>query len=114
MEIQAAQLRQQIEPTRTAMTAKLDLLTQYMSQKVPATVAQTVIAPVRGLQETTTKSMLLLQQYPWLIIAGGALFGYQLRGAYTRRISSVQRPPQRATGATPTVPLRPPLAASVP
>lgn len=30
MEIQAAQLRQQIEQTRTAMTAKLDLLKQYV------------------------------------------------------------------------------------
>jgi membrane protein len=104
MEIQAAQLRQQIEQTRTAMTAKLDLLKQYVSQRVSATVEQTVIAPVRGLPETTTKGTKLLHQYPWLIIAGGALFGYYLRGAQTRPIRSVQSPPQRAMGASPTVP----------
>jgi len=60
------------------MTAKLDLLKQYVWQRVSATVEQTVIAPVRGLPETTTKGTKLLHQYLWLIIAGGALFGYYL------------------------------------
>ena len=106
MEIQVTQLHQQIEQTRTAMTAKLDLLKQYALQKVPATVEQTIFAPVRGLQETTTKGTTLLHQYPWLIIAGGALFGYSLRGAQTRPIRSVQSLPQRAMGASPTVPRR--------
>jgi membrane protein len=104
MEIQATQLRQQLEQTRTAMTAKLDLLKQYAPQKASATVEQTVIAPVRGLPETTTKGTKLLHQYPWLIIAGGVLFGYYLRGAQTRPIRSVQSPLQRAMGAAPTVP----------
>jgi hypothetical protein len=104
MEIQATQLHQQIDQTRTAMTAELNLLKQYVLQKVPATVEQTVIAPVRSLQETTTKGTTLLHQYPWLIIAGGVLSGYYLRGAQTRPIRSVQSPPQRAMGASPTVP----------
>ena len=56
MDIQAAQLRQQIEQTRTAMTAKLDLSKQYVSQRVAATVEQSIIASVHGLLETTTKS----------------------------------------------------------
>ena len=106
MDIQAAQLCQQIEQTRTAMTAKLDLSKQYVSQKVAATVEQSVIASVHGLLETTTKSMTLLQHYPWLIIVGGALFGYQLNSAHTRPIRPVQKsvstgcggPPHRATG----------------
>jgi len=78
MEIQATQLHQQIDQTRTATTAELDLLKQYVLQKVPATVEQTVIAPVRSLQETTTKGATLLHQYRWLIIAGEVLFGYYL------------------------------------
>jgi hypothetical protein len=104
MEIQATQLHWQREQTRTAMTAKLDLLKQYVSQKVPAIVEQTVIAPVRSLRETTTKGTALFHQYPWLIIAGGALLGYYLRGAQTRPIRSAQSPPQPAIGASPTVP----------
>jgi membrane protein len=104
MDTQAAQHRQQIEQTRTAMTAKLDLLKQHVSQKVATTVEQTVIAPVRGLQLTATKSTTLLQQYPWLIIVGGALFGYQLSGSNTRLIRPVQSPPQRTMAAPPTVP----------
>ena len=99
MDIQAAQLRQQIEQTRTAMTAKLDLSKQYVSQKVAATVEQSVIASVHGLLETTTKSTTLLQQYPWLIIVGGALWGYRLNGAHTRPIRPVQSPSQQAMGA---------------
>jgi hypothetical protein len=104
MEIQAIQLRQQIEQTRIAMTAKLDLLEQCVSQKVSATLEQTVIALVRSIQETTTKGTTLLHQYPWLIIAGGALFDSYLRSAQTRPIRSVQSPPQQAMGVFPTVP----------
>jgi hypothetical protein len=101
MDTQATQYRQRIEQTRTAMTAKLDLLEQQVSQKVAATVEQTVIAPVRGLLWTTTKSTTLLQQYPWLIIAGGALCGYWLSGAKARPIKPLQSPPQRAIGTPP-------------
>jgi hypothetical protein len=99
MDTQAIQHRQRIEQTRAAMTAKLDLLEQQVSQKVAAAVEQTVIAPVRGLFWTTTKGTTLLQQYPWLIIVGGALFGYRLSGANARPIRPVQSPPQRAIGA---------------
>jgi membrane protein len=104
MDSQAAQLGQQIEQTRTAMTAKLDLSKQYVSQKVGATVEQSVIASVYGLLETTTKSTTLLYQYPWLIIVGGVLWGYWLNGTRTRPIRPVQSPPQQAMGAAPTVP----------
>jgi membrane protein len=104
MDSQAAQLGQQIEQTRTAMTAKLALSKQNVSQKVTPTVEQSVIASVVGLLQTTTKSKTLLYQYPWLIIVGGALFGYQLRGAHTRPIRPVQSPSQQAMGVLPTVP----------
>jgi hypothetical protein len=100
MDTQVIQYRQRIEQTRTAMTAKLDLLEQRVSQKVAETVEQTVIAPVRGLLWTTTRSTTLLQQCPWLIIAGGALFGYWLSGANARPIRPVQSPPQWAIGAS--------------
>jgi hypothetical protein len=101
MDTQAAQHRQQIERTHTAMTAELDLLKQHVSRKVAMTVEQTVIAPVRGFLWTAAKSTTLLHQYPWLIIAGGALFSYRMGGANTRRIRPVQNPPQRPVRAPP-------------
>jgi membrane protein len=112
MDSQAAQLRQQIEQTRIAMTAKLNLSKQGVSQKVAATVEQSVIASVYGLLETTAKSTTLLARYPWLIIVGGALFGYQLNGAHTRPIRSPQSPSQPAMGGPLTA--APELAPGIP
>jgi hypothetical protein len=103
MDSKALQLHQQIERTRTAMTAKLDLLEQRVSEKVAVTMEETMVTPVRGLLWTPTQGTTLLQQYPWLIIAGGALFGYRLRGAKTRPMSPVQSPPQHAVEATPAM-----------
>jgi membrane protein len=84
LDAQPAQLRHQIEQTRAAMGAKLDLLEQYVSQRVATTVEETVVAPVRGIQETVTRSTTVLHQMPWLIVAGGALLGYQLSHARAR------------------------------
>ena len=81
------------------MDAQLTQLEQHVSQMPAAILEQTVGAPVRGVQETVTRATTLLHQYPWLIIAGGALLGYQLRHARARPVRPVQSPPQRAAVA---------------
>jgi hypothetical protein len=67
MEAQTAQLREEIEQTRTAMADRLDLVKQHISHRVAATLDQTLIAPVRGVQATITRSTTVLHQAPWLI-----------------------------------------------
>jgi membrane protein len=112
MDTQPVQLRQQIEQTRAAMAGKLALLEQRVSQSMAATLEQTVVAPMRGVQETVTHSTTMLQQMPWLIIAGGALLGYQLNRANARSTRPALRTPQRAVetplfqppSAAPTMP----------
>jgi hypothetical protein len=52
--------------------------------------------PVRGMQETAARATALLSRYPWLIIAAGALVGYQLHRAKTRPARPVPHPPPRA------------------
>jgi membrane protein len=99
MDAHAAQLRHQIDDTRTAMDAQLTQLEQHISQMPAAIIEQTVGAPVRGVQETLTRATTLLRQYPWLIIAGGALMSHQLRRAKARPVRSVQSLPQRAAVA---------------
>jgi membrane protein len=76
MEAQSTQLRAEIEQTRTAMAARLDLVRQHISHRVAATLDQTLIAPVRGVQATITRSTTVLHQAPWLIIVMGGLLGY--------------------------------------
>src|SRR5262245_61218080 len=96
MDSKATQYRQQIEQTRAAMTAKLDLLEQRVAETVATTVEQAVVTPVRGLLRTTTECTALLQRYPWLIIVGGALLGSKLRDTNDTPQRPVQSPPQRA------------------
>ena len=98
MDAHAAQLRRQVDETRAAMDAQLTQLEQHVSQMPAAIIEQTVGAPVRGVQETLTRATTLLYQYPWLIIAGGALASYQLRRARARPVRPVQSLPQRAAG----------------
>ncbi len=95
MDTQPVQLRQQIEQTRTAMAATVELLEQRVSQSVAATLEQTALAPIRGVQETVIRSTTMLHQMPWLIIAGGALLGYQLNRANARSTRPALRTPQR-------------------
>jgi hypothetical protein len=99
MDAHAAQLRRQIDATRAAMDAQLTQLEQHVSQMPAAILEQTVGGPVRGVQETLTRATTLLHQYPWLIIAGGALVSYQLRRARARPVRPVQSLPQRAAVA---------------
>jgi membrane protein len=100
METHTAQLRHQIDETRAAMDAQLTQLEQHVSQMPAAILEQTVGGPVRGVQETLIRATTLLQQYPWLIIAGGALVSYQLRRARARPVRPVQSLPQRAAVAS--------------
>jgi membrane protein len=93
MDAQVAQFRQQIEKSRAAMMAKLDLLERHVSQRVAATLEQTVVAPVQAVQETVTRGATLLHRRPWLILAGGGLLGYQLGHGSARPTGSVQRLP---------------------
>jgi hypothetical protein len=60
MDAHSVQLRQQIAQTRVAMTAKLELLEQHASRRVAVSMEQTVVAPVRGYQETMTRSTRVL------------------------------------------------------
>jgi membrane protein len=91
MDAQATQFRQQIEQSRAAMTAKLDLLERHVSQRVAATLEQTVVAPIQAVQETVSRGATLLHRVPWLILAGGGLLGYQLGRGSARPTGSVRR-----------------------
>jgi membrane protein len=104
MDAYAAHLRQQIEHTRAAMTAKLDRLKQHVSQLVATSLEQTVVAPVRGVQETVTRGTTMLQQAPWLIIAGGGLLSYQFSRPDARAARPVPSPPERPAVAPPVQP----------
>ena len=93
-----------MDATRAAMDAKLTQLEQRVSQMPAALLEEHVLGPVRGVQETAAKATTLLHQYPWLIIAGGALLGYQLRRAHRRPVRPVQPPPPRAAVTPPREP----------
>jgi len=104
MDAHAAQLRHQMDATRAAMDAQLTQLEQRVSQMPAALLEEHVLGPVRGVQETAAKATTLLHQSSWLIIAGGALLGYQLRRAHRRPVRPVQPPPPRAAVTPPREP----------
>jgi hypothetical protein len=79
------------------MAATLDLLERPVSQKVAATVEQTVIGPVRSVQAMMARDTIVLQQAPWLIMAVGGLLGY----ASARKARLLQRPSARAIATPP-------------
>ena len=112
MDADAAQLRRQIERTRTAMAADLDLLESRASQTVATRLEQAVVAPVRGVQETVVRSTALLHRMPWLIIVGGGLLGYELSRAGDRSSRTVRNPPELTTVIPPSEP--PPLERPMP
>jgi hypothetical protein len=95
MDTHATQLRHQIDETRAAMDATLTELEQRVSQVPAVLLEQHVLGPMRGMQETVTRATALLHRYPWLIIAAGALVGYQLRRAKGRPVRPVQHPLMR-------------------
>jgi hypothetical protein len=96
MAAHSVQFRQQIAQTRATTTAKLELLEQHVSRRVAETMEQTVVVPMRGLQVTVTRSTTVLHQKPWLIIAAGALLGYQLNRANGRSTPLAMPVPERA------------------
>jgi membrane protein len=110
MDAHAAQLRHQMDETRAAMDAKLTQLEQRVSQMPGALLEQHVLGPVRGVQETAARATTWLDQYPWLIIAAGALLGSQLRRAHSRPARPVPHPAPRVAVTPPREP--PPTRAS--
>jgi hypothetical protein len=96
MDAHAAQLRHQMDATRTALDATLTQLAQRVSQMPAVLLEEHVLGPARGGQETAAKATTWLHQYPWLIIAAGALVGSQLRRAHRRPVRPVPPPPPRA------------------
>jgi membrane protein len=66
-----------------------------------ALLEEHVLGPGRGVQETAAKATTLLHQYSWLILAAGALVGYQLHQAHTRPVRPAQTPPPRAAVTPP-------------
>jgi hypothetical protein len=96
MDVQATQLRQQIEQTRAALATKLDLLERHVSRKGAAVLEQAVIGPVSGIQAAVARDVSALRQTPWLIMAVGGLLGY----AGARQAGLLPRPAARAI-ATP-------------
>src|SRR5262245_8225435 len=100
MDTRAVQLRQQIERTRTAITANLDRLEWHASHPVAAILEQAVVAPHGGVQDTVARGTELLHRMPWLIIAAGGLLGYHLTRLSERPASIVQSPPTGATVVT--------------
>jgi membrane protein len=105
MNAHTAQLRHRIDETRAAMDATLTRLEQHVSQVPAVLLEQHVLGPARGVQETAAKATTWLHQYPWLIIAAGALVGYQLCRAKGRPVGPVQHPPPQAAVTPPREPL---------
>jgi membrane protein len=104
MDVQTTQLRQQIEQTRAAMAATLDLLERHVSGRVAAILEQAVIGPARSMQATVARDTIVLQQAPWLIMVVGGLLGY----ASARQDGLL---PHRSARAIATPPFAPPSAA---
>ncbi|MDF3051979.1 MAG: ribonuclease [Geminicoccaceae bacterium] len=106
MDAHAAQLRHQMDETRAAIDAQLTQLEQRVSQMPAVLLEQHVLGPVRGVQATAAQATTWLYRYPWLILVGGALVGYQLHRAHRRPVRPVPPPPRAAV----TPPREPPLA----
>jgi hypothetical protein len=62
MDAHAAQLRHQMDATRTAMDAQLTQLAQRVSQMPAALLEPHGLGPVRGGQETVTRATMLLHR----------------------------------------------------
>jgi hypothetical protein len=104
MDAHAAQLRHQIDETRAALDAKVTQLEQRVSQMPAVLLEQHVLGPMRGVQDTAARATTLLSQYPWLIIAAGALLGAQLHRGKARPLGPVPTPPPRVAVTPPREP----------
>ena len=85
----AAQLRRQRDATRAAMDATLTRLEQRDPRIPTVLLEQQVLGPMRGVQETAARATAWLHHYPWLILLGGALLGYQLHRGNSRPVRPV-------------------------
>jgi hypothetical protein len=81
-----AQLHQEIVHTRQAIDHKLTLLEQWGAHTMHRTLSRmtdviehSLVANARWVQETRDRIVVLMAQYPWVIVASGVLLGYCLR-----------------------------------
>jgi hypothetical protein len=86
MDYREAQLHQEIIHTRQAIDHKLTRLEQWGAHAVHRTLSRvtdviehSLVANARWVQETRDRIVVLMAQYPWVIVASGVLLGYCLR-----------------------------------
>jgi hypothetical protein len=85
MDHREAQLHQEIIHTRQAIDHKLTRLEQWGAHTVHRTLSRmteviehSLVANGRWVQETRDRIVVLMAQYPWVIVASGVLLGYCL------------------------------------
>ena len=78
-----------MDATRAAMDATLTRLEQRVPRIPTVLLEQQALGPVRGVQETAAPATAWLQHYPWLILLGWALLGYQLHRGNGRPVRPV-------------------------
>jgi ElaB/YqjD/DUF883 family membrane-anchored ribosome-binding protein len=103
------EIREQIEDTRSALTAKLETLEQGVKETVhdaKAAVTDTienVKETVKGTVETVKDSLDVrgyVQEYPWPMVAGSVAFGWAL-GCMFHRSTNGDRISHMASNGTP-------------
>jgi hypothetical protein len=92
MDHREAELHQEIIHTRQAIDHKLAQLEHWRGRRIHEARATALEvsdyeANAQWLQNTRGRTSAIMERYPWLIIAGGLLFGYCLsrRDAAQRR-----------------------------
>jgi membrane protein len=122
MDTHALQLRQQIERTRAGIDTKLIQLQQQLVQNVAALIDQTMLSPMRGVQETVMTSTKVIEQARWLMTGLREVPDYQTDPGRAHLTMAIPRPsesnaatpspePPPATGVTVAVyePVHPPI-----
>lgn len=103
MHPRAGSLRQTIATTRAAMTKKIAMLEMRIQQsmnEVKCTtgelIDQTIVKPLTPGQKIMEEVRAVVEQYPWLIVGGGILWGYLLGRAGDRTCTLPTRTTDRA------------------
>ena len=94
MDTHALQLRQQIERTRAGIDTKLIQLQQHLAQQAAALIDQTVLSPVRGVQETVMTSTKVFQEARWLMTGLKEVPGYQTNPGRAHSTMAIPQPPE--------------------
>jgi membrane protein len=101
MDTHALQLRQQIERTRAGIDTKLIQLQQHLVQNVAALIDQTVLSPMRGVQETVMTSTKVIEQARWLMTGLREVSDYQTDPGRAHSTMAIPQPPE-SNAATPS------------